>query len=77
MVEGLRQPLELIVMVVTLLTSGCPIPAIVQAFGLDERTVAQGRDRAGAHCQQVQQQLIEQGQLDLIHMQADEIRVKG
>ena len=35
------------------------------------------RDRAGRHCQQVHQALVEQGRLDLIHVQADEIRVKG
>ena len=77
MFEGLRKPVDLIVIVVTLLTYGCPIQAIVHAFGLDERTVADWRDRAGAHCQQVHQEIIEQGQLDLMHVQADEIRVKG
>ena len=77
MFEGLRKPLDLIVIVVTLLTYGCPIQAIVHAFGLDERTVADWRDRAGVHCQKVHQEIIEQGQLDLMHVQADEIRVKG
>lgn len=74
---GLRKPKELIVIVVTLLAYGCPVQAIVHAFGLDERTVADWRDRAGVHCQHVHQRLIEQGQLDLVHVQADEIRVKG
>jgi transposase-like protein/IS1 family transposase len=77
MLEGLRKPTELIVIVVTLLSYGCPIQAIVHAFGLDERTVASWRDRAGAHCRQVHQDVIETGQLDLQHVQADEIRVKG
>src|SRR6266480_3980600 len=77
MFEGLRKPMDLIVIVVTLLSYGCPVQAIVHAFGLDERTVADWRDRAGVHCQQVHQQIIEQGQLDLMHVQADEIRVKG
>jgi transposase-like protein/IS1 family transposase len=77
MLEGLRKPTELIVIVVTLLAYGCPIQAIVHAYGLDERTVASWRDRAGLHCQQVHQALVEQGSLDLIHVQADEIRVKG
>ena len=77
MFEGLRKPRELIVIVVTLLAYGCPIQAIVHAFSLDERTVADWRDRAGAHCQKIHQQLVEQGQLDLMHVQADEIRVKG
>jgi transposase-like protein len=77
MFEGLRKPKTLIVIVVTLLAYGCPIQAIVQAFGLDERTVANWRDRAGKHCQQVHQTVVQQGQLDLVHVQADEIRVKG
>jgi transposase-like protein/IS1 family transposase len=77
MFEGLRKPLSLVVIVVTLLTYGCPIQAIVHAFGLDERTVAAWRDRAGAHCQQVHREIVEQGQLNLMHVQADEIRVKG
>jgi transposase-like protein/IS1 family transposase len=77
MFEGLRKPKTLIVIVVTLLAYGCPIQAIVQAFGLDERTVANWRDRAGKHCQQVHQAVVQQGHLDLVHVQADEIRVKG
>ena len=74
---GLRKPMEVIVMVVTLLAYGCPVQAIVHAFGLDERTVARWRDRAGAHCEQVHHAVVEQGDLDLMHVQADEIRVKG
>jgi IS1 family transposase len=77
MMEGLRKPRELIVIVITLLTYGCPIQAIVHAFGLDERTVASWRDRAGSHCKLVHQRLVEQAALDLVHVQADEIRVKG
>src|SRR5258706_1654554 len=77
MFEGLRKPMDLIVIVVTLLSYGCPIQAIVHAFGLDERTVADWRDRAGSHCQKVHQDIVEQGKLDLMHVQADEIRVKG
>ena len=77
MFEGLRKPKALIVIVVTLLAYGCPIQAIVQAFGLDERTVASGRERAGTHCQQIHQAVVQQGQLDLVQVQADEIRVRG
>jgi transposase-like protein/IS1 family transposase len=77
MFAGLRKPTEVIVTVVTLLAYGCPIQAIVQAFGLDERTVASWRDRAGAHCQQVHQAVVQQGQLDLVQVQAEEIRGKG
>src|SRR5258708_13530527 len=77
MFEGLRTSTELVVIVVTLLAFGCPVQAIVQAYGLDERTVASWRDRAGSQCQRVHQAIVEQGQLDLIHVQADEIRVKA
>lgn len=77
MFEGLRKPTTLIVIVVTLLAYGCPIQAIVHAFGLDERTVAAWRDRAGMHCQKVHQKVIEQGTLDMVHVQADEIWIKA
>jgi IS1 family transposase len=63
--------------VVTLLAYGCPTQAIVHAYGLDERTVADWQDRAGKHCQQVHEAVVLQGHLDLQHVQADEIRVKG
>jgi transposase-like protein/IS1 family transposase len=77
MLAGLRKPTELIVTVITLLAYGCPVQAIVHAFELDERTVASWRDRAGQHCEQLHQALVEQENLDLVHVQADEIRVKG
>lgn len=77
MYAGLRSDVTLVVIVVTLLAYGCPVPAIVQAYGLDERTVAAWRDRAGQHCQRVHEAVVQQGQLELEHVQADEIRVKG
>jgi transposase-like protein/IS1 family transposase len=77
MFAGLRHDRQLVVIVITLLACGCPVQAIVQAYGLDERTVANWRDRAGHHCEQVHQAIVEQGGLALAHVQADEIRVKG
>ena len=77
MFAGLRKPEELMVIVVTLLAYGCPPQAIVHALGLDERTVARWQERAGAHCQKVHENQVVQGKLDLVHVQADEIRVKG
>jgi transposase-like protein len=77
MFVGLRKPEELIVIVVTLLAYGCPVQAIVHALGLDERTVARWQERAGAHCQKVHEDQVMQGKLDLMHVQADEIRGKG
>jgi transposase-like protein/IS1 family transposase len=77
MFEGLRKPTELIVIVITLLAYGCPAQAIVKAFGLNERTIALWRDRAGKQCQQVHEAMMQQADLTLSHVQADEIRVKG
>jgi len=72
----LRLALDLVTIVLTLLTHGCPTQAIVAAFGLDERTVANWLRRAGQHAQQLHQHLVQQGQLDLQHVQADELWVK-
>lgn len=59
-----------------LLSHGCPTQAIVAAFGLDERTVAAWLARAGQHAQQVHEHLVLQGQVDLQHVQADELWAK-
>jgi transposase-like protein len=72
----LRTDLALVALVLTLLTHGCPVPAIVAAYGLDERTVADWLARAGQHAQEVHEHLVQQGQLDLGHVQADEIWVR-
>ena len=77
MLEGLRKEEDLIILVVTLLSYGCPRQAIVHAIGLDERTVARWQERAGQHCQHVHEDRVMQAHLDLEHVQADEIRVKG
>lgn len=71
----LRTSVEVVTIVVTLLAHGCPLQAIVAAFGFDERTVAAWRARAGRQGQAVQEYLVEQPR-DLGHVQADEIRVK-
>ena len=49
---------EAVVTVVTLLAHGCPVPAIVAAFGWDERTVYAAQRRAGTHCQDVHEALV-------------------
>jgi hypothetical protein len=61
--------------VVTLLAHGCPVHAVVAAFGLDERTVAAWWARAGRQGQALHEYLVEQPR-DLEQVQADEIRVK-
>ncbi len=71
----LRTPAETVALVLTLLAHGCPLQAIVVAFGFDERTVAAWWARSGRQGQAVQECLIEQPR-DLGHVQADEIRVK-
>ena len=71
----LQYPVEFVTQIITLLAHGCPLAAIVAAFGLDERTVASWHGRAGEHCQQVHEHLVEQPR-DLGQVQADEIRVK-
>src|SRR3990172_3598969 len=47
----LRTDPKIVLQVITLLAYGCPIQAIVRAFGLDERTVQDWWQRAGKHCQ--------------------------
>jgi transposase-like protein len=71
----LRTPAETVSVVLTLMAHGCPLQAIVVAFGFDERTVAAWFARAGRQAQAVQEQLVEQPR-DLGQVQADEIRVK-
>jgi transposase-like protein len=72
----LRTAIDLVTLVLTLLVHGCPPQAIVAAFGFDERTVADWQQRAGSHAQHLHEQLVEQGQVDLQHVQADELWVK-
>lgn len=71
----LRTPAETVTLVVTLLAHGCPLQAIVVAFGFDERTVADWLIRAGRQSQAVHEYLV-QTPRDLGQVQADEIRVK-
>jgi transposase-like protein/IS1 family transposase len=71
----LRTSAETVSLVVTLMAHGCPLQAIVVAFGYDERTVACWLARAGVQGQAVHEHLVEQPR-DLGQVQADEIRVK-
>lgn len=66
----------LLVTVVTLLAHGCPTQAIVAAFGLDERTVADWQQRAGDQCARMHRYLVQAEQVELGQMQADEVRVR-
>ena len=66
---------ETFTIAVKLLAHGCPVQALVAAFEVDERTVADWLRRAGTHCQTVHEQVIGKSQLDLEQVQADEIKV--
>lgn len=72
----LRSSPQIVMCVIVLLAYGCPLQAIVKAFLLDERTVCDWQKRAGAHCQQVHEHLVENSQHDLEQVQADEIKDK-
>lgn len=74
MFYGLRTPEETVTQVVALVAYGCPQSAIVKAFGLDERTVADWMKRAGEHAEVFHHQHI--AALDLKQVQVDEIRLK-
>jgi len=73
---GLKSPLWVVRIVLTLLAFGCPLQAIVAAFEVDERTVADWQRKAGLHAKAVQEQLVCQGQVDLGQVQGDELYVK-
>jgi transposase-like protein len=74
--DRLRTAGDLVTVVLTLVCHGCPLHAMVAAFGLDERAVAAWVTRAGRHCHQAHQHLVQPGQVDLPHVQADELWVK-
>jgi transposase-like protein len=71
----LRTAGDLVALIITLRAHGCPVQAMVMAFGFDERTVAAWRARAGRQGQAVQEHLVEPPR-DLGQGQADEIRGK-
>lgn len=71
----LRTAEETVTLVISLLAYGCPVQAIVVAFGFDERTVKKWQTLAGSQCKQVHAHLVEQPR-DLGQVQADELWVK-
>jgi transposase-like protein len=72
----LHKDRSLFVIVVTLLSAGCPPQAIVAAYGLDERTVADWQHKSGSHCRGVHRHHLDTKDLDLQHVQADELYAK-
>jgi len=73
----LRHDPQTVLRVIILLANGCPLQAIVKAFELDERTVQDWHARAGKHCQNVHEHIVEKSQQDLQQVQTDEIKVKA
>jgi transposase-like protein len=71
----LRKATDIVTLVVTLLACGCPVQAIVVAFGLDERTVKNWLEKSGQHAQHMHEHLVEQPR-PLGQVQADELRIK-
>jgi len=71
----MHKPRWLVLAVLTLLAYGCPLQAIVAAFDLDERTVARWQREAGSQCKRAHQHLLEAGRVQLLQVQADQIRV--
>lgn len=72
----LRTDPKMVMWVIVLLAYGCPVQAIVKAFGFDERTVKSWWLRAGQQCEAVHNHVIGQQPMDLQQVQADEIKVK-
>lgn len=72
----LQTDAEIVMIVIALLAYGCPVQAIVKAYGFDERTVKSWWRKAGKHCEGVHNHLVGSSQQDLEHVQADEIKVK-
>ena len=66
---------ETITRVVTLVSHGCPIPAIEVAFDLQTQTVREWLEAAGVHAEAVHHAEVVQRR-DLGQVQADEIHVK-
>lgn len=73
----LKSDPKTVMLVITLLAYGCPVQAIVAAYGFDRRTVKQWWQRAGLQCEAVHANQVASAQLDLQQAQADEIKVKA
>lgn len=61
---------------VSLMKHGCPPQAIVATYGHDERTVYDWYARGSNHCRCVHEDIVEQHQIDIKHLQADELCIR-
>jgi len=73
----LKYPIVIVVLVLTLLAYGCPIPAIVVAFGIDERTVKSWHDKGGQQGKRIQDEVVCNGQVELGQVQQDELCINA
>ena len=64
----MHKPKWLVVALVTLLAHGCPLQAIVAAFGIDERTIARWQRESGLQCKRVHEHLVEAGRVELLQV---------
>jgi hypothetical protein len=71
-----KTPVDILVLVVTLLAHGCPVRALVAAFGLKAETVRTWAAEAGVHGAQVHRHLVLGACWSLLHVQADAMRVR-
>jgi hypothetical protein len=67
---------ELMILVLALVAHGCPVQAIVFAYELHEDTVRAWLLRGGVQAQHVHQHLVQNGAVDEVHIQADELWVR-
>jgi transposase-like protein len=72
----LKYPQWVVALVLTLLAHGCPVQAVVAAFGITERTLADRLSKAGTHAEHIQATVVCNGQVSLGQVQVDELRVK-
>src|SRR5262249_60751418 len=73
----LKKGAGLVTVALTLVSHGCPVQAIVAAFGLDERTVADWQARGGAHCERGHAHLVRQGRGGPGHVPAGGVGGEG
>jgi len=72
---NLKYPIWFVSLVLTLVTYGCPVKAIVAAFFVDEWTVMDWLLKAGKHGKAIQEQTVCDGNVELEQVQADELCV--
>jgi len=70
-----RTDAETITRVVTLVSHGCPVPAIEAAYGFQTQTIRECVEASGAHAEAVYHEQVVQPRA-LLQVQADEIHVK-